>query len=75
MSTDYENKLHKAVVGFIKEANKDYPHWSERNDNGEWEIGLDKFDNMCNVIFEIIEAISCDEVTEQMLDDIFWQIF
>jgi hypothetical protein len=74
MSADYENKLHKAVVGFIKEANKYYPHWSERNDNGEWEIGLDKFDNMCNVIFEIIGAISCDEATEQMYDDILFGI-
>lgn len=74
MSVDYERKLHKAVVRFIKKADKDYPNWSERNDNGEWEIGLDKFHDMCDVIFEIIEATSCDEATEQILDDILFGI-
>ena len=26
---------------------------------------------MCNVIFEIIETTSCDEATEQMVDDFY----
>lgn len=55
MSADYERKLHGAVAQFVKEADKKYPNWSERNDNGEWEIGLDKFDDMYKVILEIIE--------------------
>ena len=55
MSADYERKLHRAVAQFVKEADKKYPNWSERNDNGEWEIGLDKFDDMYKVILEIIE--------------------
>ena len=46
MSADYERKLHRAVAQFVKEADKKYPNWSERNDNGEWGIGLDKFDDM-----------------------------
>ena len=72
MSADYERKLHRAVAQFVKEADKKYPNWSERNDNGEWEIGLDKFDDMYKVILEIIEYTSCDEATEQMLDDILF---
>ena len=74
MSADYERKLHGAVAQFVKEADKKYPNWSERNDNGEWEIGLDKFDDMYKVILEIIEYTSCDEATEQMLDDILFGI-
>lgn len=53
MFDNYENKLHNCIAKFIKRANKDYPDWSESHDNGEWEIGLDEFDDMCNVIFEI----------------------
>ena len=74
MSADYERKLHRAVAQFVKEADKKYPNWSERNDNGEWGIGLDKFDDMYKVILEIIEYTSCDEATEQMLDDILFGI-
>lgn len=78
MSADYERKLHGAVAQFVKEADKKYPNWSERNDNGEWEIGLDKFDDMYKVILEIIEytpamrlrskclMISCLELQEIM---------
>ena len=72
MSGNYERKLHKRVARFIKRANKDYPNWSERYDNGEWEIDLNEFDDMCNIIFEVIESTSCDEATEQMLDDILF---
>ncbi len=74
MSVNYEKKLHKTVVKFIKRANKDYPDWSESHDNGEWEIDLNEFDDMCNVISEIIENTSCDEATEQMVDDILFGI-
>ena len=74
MSNNYERKLHKNVVRFIKKADKDYPNWSERNDNGEWEIDLNEFDDMCDVIFEIIESTSCDKATRQMLDDILFGI-
>lgn len=74
MSADYERKLHRAVAQFVKEADKKYPNWSERNDNGEWGIGLDKFDDMYKVILEIIEYTSYDEATEQMLDDILFGI-
>ena len=74
MSVNYEKKLHKKVIKFKKRADKDYPDWNERNDNGEWEIGLDEFDEMCDVIFEIIENIACTVASEQMLDDILFGI-
>lgn len=74
MSVNYEKKLHKKVIKFKKRADKDYPDWSEENDNGEWEIGLDEFDEMCGVIFEIIEKITCTVASEQMLDDILFGI-
>lgn len=64
MSVNYEKKLHKKAVRFRKKADKDYPNWSEKNDNGEWEIGLCEFDEMCNTIFEIIEKISYEEASE-----------
>lgn len=74
MSVDYESKLHKKVIKFKQRADKDYPDWNEKNDNGEWEIGLDEFDDMCNIIFEIIEKVSCDVASEQMLNDILFGI-
>lgn len=74
MSVNYEKKLHKKVIKFKKRADKDYPDWNERNDNGEWEIGLDEFDEMCDVIFEIIDNIACTEASEQLIDDILFGI-
>ena len=50
MFDNYERKLHKCIAKFIKRANKDYPDWSESRDNGEWEIDLNEFDDMCDVI-------------------------
>ena len=60
MSADYERKLHGAVAQFVKEADKKYPNWSERNDNGEWEIGLDKFDDMLKSggLVEAVEKVA-----------------
>lgn len=74
MSVNYEKKLHKKVIKFKKRADKDYPDWNERNDNGEWEIGLDEFDEMCGTIFEIIDNIACTEASEQLIDDILFGI-
>lgn len=74
MFDNYERKLHKCIAKFIKRANKDYPDWSESRDNGEWEIDLNEFDDMCDVIFDIIKTTSCDEASKQMLDDILFGI-
>ena len=74
MYVDFEKELHERIIRFKQRADKDYPSWNERNDNGEWEIGLYEFDEMCNVIFEIIENIPCDKASEQMLDDILFGI-
>ena len=74
MFDNYERKLHKCIAKFIKRANKAYPDWRESHDNGEWEIDLVEFDDMCNIIFEIIKTTSCDEASEQMLDDILFGI-
>jgi len=74
MGINIEKKLQEKVKKFKCRANKDYPHWSERNDNGEWEIGISEFDEMCDVIFYIIENTSCVEATEQMLDDMLFGI-
>ncbi|MDE5873276.1 MAG: hypothetical protein K2H07_05120 [Lachnospiraceae bacterium] len=74
MNINYEKKLHKKVNSFKRRANKDYPHWSERNDNGEWELDLFEFDEMCSVIFDIIKNTSYTEATEQILDDMLFGI-
>lgn len=74
MYVDYEKRLHKNVIKFKKKADKIHPQWNEMHDNGEWEIGLYEFDEMCNTIFEIIEKISYEEASEQMLDDILFGI-
>ncbi len=74
MRVNYEKELHKKVKKFKCKANKIYPNWNEKNDNGEWEIGLNEFDEMCAVIFEIIKNISCDNASKQMLDDILFGI-
>lgn len=64
MSADYERKLHRAVAQFVKEADKKYPNWSERNDNGEWGIGLDKFDDMYKVKSGVLKKTVKDIVFE-----------
>lgn len=74
MYVDYENRLHKSVIEFKKRADKVHPQWSEIHDSGEWEIGLYEFDEMCSIIFEIIEKISYEKASEQMLDDILFGI-
>ncbi len=74
MHTNYEKRLHKSVIKFKKRADKVHHEWSEMHDNGEWEIGLDEFHEMCNIIFEIIEKISYEDASEQMLDDILFGI-
>ena len=74
MYVDYEKILQKSIIKFKKKADKIHPQWSEQNDNGEWEIGLDEFHEMCNIIFEIIETIAPNEASEQMLDDILFGI-
>lgn len=74
MHINYEKRLHKSVIKFKKIADRVNPEWSEMNDNGEWEIDLDEFDKMCDIIFEIIETISYEDASEQMLDDILFGI-
>lgn len=74
MRADYENRLHKSVIRFKKRADKVHPQWSEQHDNGEWEIDLYEFDEMCSTIFEIIEKTAPKEASEQMLDDILFGI-
>ncbi len=74
MLVNYEKHLHKKVKKFKRRANKDHPGWNEKNDNGEWEIGFDEFDEMCDVIFEIIENTSCEQASKLMLDDILFGI-
>ena len=74
MYTNYENRLQESVIKFKKRANKVRPQWSEINDNGEWEIGLCEFDEMCNTIFEIIEKLAPEEASEQMIDNILFGI-
>lgn len=74
MSENYEKRLHKSVIKFKKKANKAYPQWNEMHDNGEWEIGLCEFDEMCDIIFMIIVKISPEEASEQMIDDILFGI-
>lgn len=44
------------------------------HDNGEWEYGLSEFDEMCNIILEIIENISYEEASDQMIDDMLFGI-
>lgn len=65
MYIDWEKRLHKSIIKFKKRADIVHPQWSEMHDNGEWEIGLYEFDEMCNIIFE---------ASEQMLDDILFGI-
>lgn len=74
MFVSYEKRLHNSVIKFRKKADKVHPQWSETHDNGEWEIGLYEFDEMCNIIFEIIESVTPAEASEQMLDEILFGI-
>ena len=75
MFDNYERKLHKCIAKFIKRANKDYPDWSESRDNGEWEIDLNEFDDMCHVIFDIFGIArdnECSRIVAMLLDYPEW---
>ncbi len=74
MRFNYEKKLHKKINKFKRRARKAYPNWSESNDNGEWELDFSEFNEMYDVIIEIIENTSCENASEQMLDDILFGI-
>jgi len=74
MNIDYENRMHKSVIDFKKIASEAHPQWSETNDNGEWEIDLDEFDEMCSIAFEIIKTISPEEASAQLVDDLLFAI-
>lgn len=74
MRVNYEKRLHKSVIKFKKRADKIHPQWNEMHDNGEWEYGLSEFDEMCNIILEIIENISYEEASDQIIDDMLFGI-
>lgn len=74
MNEVYEKELHESVCSFKRWAEKNYPKWTEENDNGEWEVGSYEFNEMCSNILKIIENTSCTEATQQMTDDILFGI-
>jgi len=74
MSIDYEDRLHKSIIRFKKRAAKVNPQWTEAKDNGEWEIDLNEFDEMCSIALEIIENLSPEEASAQLHDDLLFVI-
>lgn len=68
------NNLHKSVLNFKKWAKKYYPHRTEDNDNGQWELGSREFDEMCSRILKTIDALPRKKAGREQIDDILYGI-
>ena len=70
---EYEENLHIKVDAFKLWAKQNYPQITEETDNGEWCICWE-FNDMCSYSLTVINKVSADEATEQMIDDLLYAI-
>lgn len=79
MAGGYEKKLqsgfllHEKVTAFRLWAKRNYPQITEETDNGEWCF-CREFKEMCSYASVVINEVSADEATEQMIDDLLYVI-
>lgn len=73
MNREYEKNLHTKVTAFKLWAKQNYPQMTEKADNGEWCFCLE-FDDMRSYSIAVINEVSADEATEQMVDDLLYVI-
>lgn len=66
--------LHKRVIKFKHFQMKHYPEVTEKNDNGEWEIGHRQWDEMNQAYLKIIEKYSTESIEEELIDDMLYVI-
>lgn len=66
--------LNKYIKAFQKYQKRYYPHITEENDNGEWEIGIDQWDRMCSAYLKIIENYNAECATEPLVNDMLYVI-
>ncbi|MDO4168250.1 MAG: hypothetical protein Q4D32_12670 [Eubacteriales bacterium] len=66
--------LHGYVERFRAYQKKYYPHITEENDNGEWEISADCWDEMNTAYLNIVETYGAESLTEGLLDDMLYVI-
>lgn len=68
--------LHKRVINFKQFQMRHYPQITEKNDNGEWEIGHRQWEEMNCAYLEIIEkyTTAAASIGEELIDDLLYVI-
>lgn len=66
--------LHKQVRKFKHIQKKYYPHITEENDNGEWEIGFRQWHEMNSTYLRIIEEYPPESIDKKLIDDMLYVI-
>lgn len=66
--------LHKFVEEFKELQKRDYPEITEENDNGEWEIGCEFWDEMNSAYLEIIEKYTAESIDKELAEDMLYVI-
>lgn len=72
---DIIDEFYKEIDIFLKWADKYYPNWSEENDNGEWEMGVDShFDEMRDAAINIIKEYKYSNVDDKLIEALLFAI-
>lgn len=66
--------LHKFVEKFKELQKRDYPDITEENDNGEWEIGCEFWNEMNSAYLEIIEKYEAESIGKELAEDMLYVI-
>lgn len=74
MFEDDIDTLHKLVKKFKIFQKQYYPQITEENDNGEWEIEYELWDEMNNAYLAIIEKNEAESMKKSLLDDMLYAI-
>lgn len=68
-------ELYSEIELFSKWAETYYPEWSEKNDNGEWELGMDShFYEMCDAAVNVINEHESSKADEKTIDSLLFVI-
>ncbi len=68
------HNLHKLVEQFKQLQEQFYPEITEENDNGEWEIGLELWEQMNQAYLVVVKKYGVEISTDSLLDDMLYVI-
>lgn len=68
-------ELYREIEIFSKWAETNYPEWSENNDNGEWEMGLNShYYEMCDAAVNVINEYESNKADEKTIDSLLFVV-